>query len=111
MPFASGPRSTTARAWWRALAIAVAIPGPALAASGGPDAGGYYWLDAAEGVPRTAPGAFIAPSNLMPAFDGDNLVVAIPLPASVFPGGFRFYDRFYDTVYLSTEGWLSFVDP
>ena len=42
---------------------------------------------------------------------GDDKLIQINLPASVFPGGFPFYGKHYSTFWLSSNGWLSFVDP
>ena len=86
-------------------------PAPAAAGSGGPDAWGYVWKDSNSGAVATAPGPFQTTTDLMPGFAGTELVATIPLPPSVFPTGFPFYGKNYTTAYLSTNGWLSFVNP
>ena len=93
------------------LLTALLLAGRLEAATGGPDAGGYFWLDSLSGVPVATPGSISPATNLMPGFEGDGLITAIPLPAAVFPSGFPFYGQRYTTAYLSTEGWLSFIDP
>src|SRR5207248_2175485 len=98
----------TPRTWLRA-AIALSpllLPQAALAARGGPDAFGYTWTDSDEpGTDNSMPGY----NGTDLGFTGDDAVIQVPLPASVFPTGFPFYGATYTGLWLSSNGWLSFV--
>ena len=90
--------------------IVTALSGPLLGERVGP----RRWAAVAVGlagallVIRPGPGILQTTASLA---NGTDFVVWIPLPASVFPDGFPFYGQSYAGVYLSTEGWMAFVDP
>lgn len=101
-------------ALFAALLSAMAIARSTHAASGGPDGLGWYtWADSDEPNVSTAVAPY-TPTDLrtaVPPFTGDDNFVPIALPTSVFPTGFDFYGTSYSTIYLSTNGWLSFSPP
>jgi len=77
-------------------------------AAGGPDAFGYTWIDSDElggpvfdWVDITAIGTPVG----FPAYQDDGNVGPIPLGFS-----FPFYGSFFDQVYVSSNGWLSFTN-
>lgn len=94
-----------------ALAASLALPSLSPAATGGPDAKGYTWADSDEpGVDTSIP--FYTQNDLRAlGFTGDDKVLKITLPTSIFPTGFPFYGTFYPEFWISSNGWISFVDP
>lgn len=94
-----------------ALLASLTLPALASAATDGPDLAGYTWSDSDEpNVDARIP--FYSGSDLRSlGFTGDDTVLTIPLPLAVFPTGFRFYGVDYPNIYLSSNGWLSFVNP
>jgi len=94
------------------IALGIAGARPGRAATGGPDAFGYTWADSDEPTVDTTPPPFGSLDDLRAmGFMGDDAVMRIDLPVSAFPTGFPFYGARYPTIWLSTNGWLSFIDP
>jgi hypothetical protein len=88
------------------LALLV-LPGTAQAATGGPDAAGYRFVDDADGG-DDAPSYFVysGAGGSPIAFEDDSVSGPHPLPFSVL-----FYGREYNAFYASSNGFISFVDP
>lgn len=73
--------------------------------AGGPDAAGYTWLDSDDGGPAYAWRSVAAPS--LPLGSGNEARFHVTLPYS-----FRFYGQTYSSMWVSTNGWVSFgADP
>lgn len=98
----------------RTLALAFALTAAAArshAASGGPDPFGYTWCDSDEPGNNADVPAFVPQDLRALGFRSDDTVIAIDLPAAAFPAGFPFYGTRYSRFWLSSNGWLSFMDP
>lgn len=79
----------------------------ARAASGSDLAAGYTWVDTASGA-TPGPGFFdSAVTTLTPA---DDSAPVGPVDMG-FVSGFPFYGTTYTQIYISDNGWVSFVDP
>jgi len=70
---------------------------------GGPDVGGYMWFDSYD----VSGPAYIAPpiddGITIPELEGDDRYFRIGLPFT-----FTFYDVDFDSIWISTNGWISF---
>ena len=79
----------------------------ALAATGGPDAYGYTWIDSNEGGGPIYSWIDITTSGtLVTGLSDDNSVAAIPMGMS-----FHYYWGDYTNIKIGSNGWLSFDNP
>lgn len=88
-----------------AFALACILSLPLGAASGGPDGYGYTWRDSNEGVPVEDIPFDGAPSFTSPAF-----LPWLSSPDVAIGFDFFFYGIWYDTLQISDDGWVSFVE-
>jgi len=89
------------------LILLLVLPGLALADQGSADSYGYMWTNSDGGV--TIPYSWADLSGQTSIFGSsfdDSLSAAIPLPFS-----FTFYGTVRNQVYVSSNGWISFVNP
>jgi len=74
--------------------------------TGGPDAGGYFWIDSDTISGPTYYWVDILNSGTVLG-NGDDARFSLTLPFNI-----NFYGTFYNTIWVSTNGWLSFgTDP
>lgn len=90
--------------WTLAALLAVFAPGPALADRGGPDRGGYEWVDSEEeGAEVGYEWIDVAESATEIVLEDDDESESIPLGFS-----FTFYGSTYTEVIVGSNGYLSF---
>jgi len=86
-------------------ALAFLTISPANAGRGGPDAGGWMWIDSNEPGIDASVETFISQTQLTTAWlDEEIIPVAMSFPVTL-------YGTTSSTVYLSSNGWLSLLDP
>jgi len=84
---------------------------PSSAAEGGPDAAGYTWRDTDEAaIGRAEPAGWRYVGS---SLDDDTVLRVSDFAAlgGVLPWAFPFYGASYDDLWISDNGWVSFVDP
>jgi len=94
------------RAAWVAVFLPLLCCGPARAQWGGPDAFGYQWSDTITPVDGQEPAYAWNPiTGTQITLGDDQLSAGIALPFT-----FQFYGTSYATVYISSNGFISFTN-